>query len=127
MSQLEQFYDILAECGLDVPNRELWLAYYTDNTEFWPLTNKAGQLMGGILFKGHTIHVAVKPEVQGRWINKTMLKAYREWKHPVDLIAHPACENVRAIELCKRLGFTHRGCERGHEIFVKEATCQPSS
>ncbi len=123
MTYMRDMHAILERCGLNPPPFEEWHAYYSENTELWPL-RKEYKLVGGILFKGHTLHVAVDPEWQNRWVTKTMLRAWRDWKNEVDLYATPPKENEKAIELCRRLGMVHKGLdETGQfEVFVKPAT-----
>ena len=124
MTYLRDLYAILERCGDKPPPFEEWHAYWTENAEFWPIVGKDRKLIGGVLFKGHTVHVSVAPEWQCRWLTKTMLKAYRVWTHDCDIVAHPHKSNARAIELCRRLGMRHDGTDPTgqFELFVKPAT-----
>lgn len=129
MDYLRGFYDVMGECGMTRPQWEAWRAWATDNAVLWPLTDKAGNILGGVFFKGHTVHIAVKPQWQGRWINKTILKAYRQWTHDCEIVATPEVGNTKARTLAERLGFIYRGTtENGlFAIYAKEATCRPQS
>lgn len=105
MTYLRDFYDVMGECGMDRPPWKAWHAHATDNAELWPLLDrKTRKLIGGVFFKGHTVHIAVKPEWQGRWISKTLLAAYRQWTHDCEIVAHPPKGNKAAVALCERLG-----------------------
>jgi RimJ/RimL family protein N-acetyltransferase len=122
VTHLRDFYDVMGACGMARPEWEAWHAWATDNAELWPLTDKTGKLVGGVFFKGHTVHIAVHPDWQGKWISKTMLKAYREWTHECEIVATPPADNVAACELARRLGFKERGrTSADYIIFVKEA------
>jgi RimJ/RimL family protein N-acetyltransferase len=127
MSYLRAFYEVMGECGLTRPPWEAWQAWASDNAELWPITDKAGVLVGGVFFKGQSVHIAVKPEWHGRWISKRLLKAYRQWTHECEIVATPEVGNKAACELAARLGFKNQGpTENGLFIkFVKEATCHP--
>lgn len=125
MTEMRHFYDVLVRCKLSPPPFEEWHAFYSVNTALWPIIARdTGEMIGGVLFKGHLIHMAVVPEWQGRWLNKTVLRAYRTWTNEADVIAAIPPDNTQAITLAQRLGWKHRGVEEGFEIYVKEkATC----
>ena len=80
-------------------------------------------MVGGILWKGHSVHIAVRPAYHCRWLKKSHLRAWRQFAHPVALFATPAADNTRAVELAERLGFVRRGRTGQSIILVKEATC----
>jgi RimJ/RimL family protein N-acetyltransferase len=127
LTYLRDFYDVMGECGMARPEWEAWHAWATDNAELWPLTDKAGKLVGGVFFKGHTVHIAVHPEWQGRWISKSLLKAYREWTHECEIYASPPVDNKAARTLAERLGFEYRGLsdEGPFAVYVKRPVpCQ---
>lgn len=128
MTYLRDFYEVMAECGLKPPPWEQWHAYATDNAELWPITDKDRKLIGGVFFKGHTVHIAIKPQWQGRWISKALLKAYKQWTHECEIVAHPAVGNTAARELAQRLGFKFKEITPNgmFAIYVKEPTpCHP--
>jgi hypothetical protein len=102
MDFLRRMYDILGECGEELPPWKQWRAFATENAELWPIEG-GGKMIGGILFKGHTMHVAVLPEWRGRWVKPSQLRAWRQFQHPVNLYATPTNEESR--ELAVRLGF----------------------
>lgn len=125
MDYLRAFYDIMGECGMLRPPWEVWRAYASDNAELWPIMGRsqdgAPLMVGGVLFKGHTIHIAVRPDWQGRWIRPSMLKAWRQhYTHECDLYATPMADNAAACELAERLGFQRRGTSGQSVIYVKE-------
>lgn len=139
MSYLRDLHAVLVRCEMAPPPFDQWSAFYSDNAEMWPiLDRKTAKLIGGVMFKGHTVHLAVDPMWQGRWVTKTLLRAYRAWSHDCEIHATPHKDNARAIELCRRLGLEHRGRVVGedalvlpeHELFVKlptmlkESPCQ---
>lgn len=118
---LEQYYDIVTRnCGMYEPNREEWLRWASENAEFWPII-KRGELIGGVLFKGHTVHIAVKPEWQGRWVTKSMLRAYPLWKPQADVVAPIFKTRRQAIELAERLGFERLEETDHYYLYVKRA------
>lgn len=119
---LRQFYDIMAEAGMQRPPWAVWVKEATNNAELWPIM-KHGQMIGGALFKGHSIHIAIKPEWQGRWITRTMLRAWREsYTHDCDLYATPDTSNAAACALAERLGFRLKRKLGQSSIYVKERT-----
>lgn len=128
MNHLRAFYDVMLACNLQPPAWEVWSAYATDNAEFWPIMDRRQEkLIGGVLFKGHTVHIAIHPDHQKRWITKAMLAGYRQWTHDCEIVATPPVDNVAASNLAKRLGLVQRGATNDGQfhIFVKERTiCQ---
>lgn len=122
MTYLRDFYEVMGECGMTRPPWQTWHAHATDNAELWPLMDKDRKLIGGVFFKGHTVHIAVKPEWQGRWISKALLKAYRTWTHPIPIFAPIKPDNTKAVQLATRLGFRFSAKEAEHDIYVKEPT-----
>jgi GNAT superfamily N-acetyltransferase len=137
MDYLREFYDIMGKCDMPRPPYAEWRAWATDNAEVWPI-NGGGKMIGAVLFKGHTIHIAVLPEWRGRWIKPSMLKAWRnEYPHAADLFALPHDDNREACELAERLGFreapgrawdafgNQQSEAAGRKIYVKESACHP--
>lgn len=119
-------YDILGEVGMERPPYEDWLREVTDNAEIWPIGVGPNRetLVGFVLFKGHSVHVAVKPEWHGRWIRPSLLKIWRtQYSHDCDLYATPDRFNKPACELAERLGFRRQSSLGQSIIYVKEATC----
>lgn len=124
---LRDFYEILGACGMQRPPWDVWYAAATDNAELWPII-RGGRMIGGVLFKGHSIHIAVLPEWQGRWVTKSMLRAWRtQYEHECDLYATPDTSNRAACELCERLGFRLQRRLGQSSIYVKERTLCPQS
>lgn len=119
---LEQFYEVMIACGMKVPDYEVWARHYSENAELWPI-EKEGRLIGGILFKGHMIHIAVHPEWHGRWLTKAMLRGYQQWTPECDVLAMIPKENAEAIELARRLGFVRKAPINSFEVFIKEQAC----
>jgi len=117
-----ELYAIMGECGMDRPPWEEWAVHARENAEVWPI-EADGQMVGGILWKGHSVHIAVRPAYHCRWLKKSHLRAWRQFAHPVALFATPAADNTRAVELAERLGFVRRGRTGQSIILVKEATC----
>lgn len=126
---LRACYEILADCGMERPPFEEWRKTATDNGEVWPIggvENGVGKVIGFVLFKGHSVHIAVKPEWRGRWIKPSMLKAWRtKYEHDCDLYATPDRFNKAACELAERLGFRRQYTLGQSIVYVKERTTCP--
>lgn len=127
MDFLGRFYDICAAAGkpMALP-REEWVAkgrerMLAQEAEIWPI-GAHGEMVGGVLFFGDTVHVAVLPEWQGRWITKALRRAYDTWTHAIPIRAIVEPDNHRVIELATRLGFKFQREEGPHHIYVKEPT-----
>lgn len=123
--QMCQFYDVMVACGMNVPPIEAWLAHYSVETEFWPLTDDRGAVYGGVLFKNHMVHLAIHPKLHRRWITPRILKAYWTWRPACDVFATPHRDNRTAIEFARRLGFQDAGTRGEFVILKKEAACHP--
>lgn len=137
MDFLREFYDIIGECGIPRPPYEAWRAWATDNAELWPVCHQE-KMVGGVLWKGSTVHIAVRPGWHGRWVRPSHMRAWRAWNHQTTLYATPSDDNAEACALAKRLGFReaperavdafgpeHERLAAGKKIFVKEAPCHP--
>jgi RimJ/RimL family protein N-acetyltransferase len=123
---LRTCYEILGECGMERPPFEEWRRTASENGEVWPIAgvDKGEPLVVGfVLFKGHSIHVAVKPAWRGRWIKPSMLKAWRsKYEHECDLYATPDRFNMPARRLAERLGFRLQYTLGQSAVYVKERT-----
>jgi RimJ/RimL family protein N-acetyltransferase len=119
---LRQFYDILGQTEGTRPPVEAWLAFARENAQLWPIECD-GKMVGGVLWKGHTVHIAVLPEYHGRWLRRSHLRAWRQMQFPVDVYATPAADNAAACELARRLGFREQGRAGQSIIFIKERSC----
>lgn len=127
VDHLRAFYDVMVSCGLTVPPWEAWKAHASENAELWPII-KGGELVGGIFFKGQTIHIAVRPDWQGRWITPTILRAFRQWQHECEIVATPPQDNKAACALAERVGFKFRAPHRQFRVYAKEpTTCHQQS
>lgn len=127
MDYLGRFYDICEEAGapMGLP-REQWVAkgherMLAGEAEIWPI-GANGEMIGGVLFFGDTIHVAVLPAWQGRWITKALRRAYDTWTHSIPIRAIVKPDNSKVIELATRLGFKFRQDAGQYHIYVKEPT-----
>ena len=117
---LERFYDLMMACGIHDPiGREGWLRFYSENSELWPVI-KQGEMVGGVLFKGHTVHIAIRPDWQKRWITKAMLRGYAHWKPTVDVVAPINKQRPDARRLADRLGLVLRSEDDHYWYYVKE-------
>lgn len=102
---LDRYYDLIEASGIHEPlGREAWLRWASDNSELWPIV-KGGEMVGGVFFKWHTVHIVVREDWQGRWITKEMLRTYPLWKPQCDVYAPIRKGNQKAIALAERLGF----------------------
>lgn len=123
---LRSCYDILADAGMSRPPYQEWRNHALDNAEVWPIRVHNGdtmEMVGFVLFKGQSVHIAVKREWHGRWIRPSMLKAWRKhYQHDCDLYATPDTENRAACELAERLGFRLQKTLGKSSIYVKERT-----
>jgi len=127
MDHLDAFYDVMLACGMKPPPRQEWMAYARINADLWPIVRE-GKFIGGIFFKGHTIHIAVLPEWHRRWVTKSILRAFKEgWQHDVKIYAAPEKSNTEAIAFIRRLGFKYECSEDNQEVYFKEPTCRPQS
>lgn len=124
---LAPFYAIMEQAGMVPPPFRQWREALAENYALWPIEGErgSGEMVGGILFVGHTIHIAVLPEWRGRWVRPSLLRAWREWTEiKADMYATPDASNKEAIELIRRLGAKHIRREGDHEVFIlKEAPC----
>lgn len=116
---LSQFFDLMLEAGIEPDaSKDEWLRVFSEDSELWPIL-KNGQMVGGVLFKGNTVHIAIKPEWRKRWITKSMLKAYPQWKPLIDVKAPIRKDNADSIALAKRLGFELLEETETHCVYVK--------
>jgi RimJ/RimL family protein N-acetyltransferase len=126
MDALRDFYEVMGACGLARPEWQAWQAWASDNADLWPIV-KNGEVIGGVFFKGQTVHIAIRPDWQGRWLTPSMIRAYKTWAHECEIVAHPPKDNEAACQLAQRLGFKFRAPHNEFNVYVKEPTCpQPS-
>ena len=118
---LRQFFDIMVAAGLNPPAWEVWSAHARDNAELWPI-EKAGAMIGGVFFKGQTVHIAVRPDWHGRWISPTLRRAYDTWTHDCPITTAIRPDNQAAIALATRLGFKFKADQGLYHLFEKEPT-----
>lgn len=125
MNFLRRFYDISAAAG--VPLAEPWEqwgpamqeAIALQKAELWPI-GAHGEMVGGVLLLADTVHVAVLPEWQGRWITRALRRAYDTWTHAIPIRAIVKPDNRKVIALATRLGFTLQQDAGLYHIYVKE-------
>jgi len=102
---IDSFYDIMVEAGIQPrQSREDWLKFFSEDSELWPIV-KGGEMVGGVLFRSNTVHIAIKPEWQKKWVTPSMMRAYPHWKPLIDVIAPIQKGNEASARLAKRLGF----------------------
>lgn len=124
---LERFYDLMVSCGIEEPlGREAWLKWASENSELWPIV-KNGEMVGGVLFKGHTVHIVVRNDWQGRWITKSMLRAYPQWRPTCDVYAPIRKGNTKAVALAERLGFRLQNDAGLYLNYVKRKCDEPGN
>lgn len=119
---LRQFFDVMVENGMCEANYwPLWSAQARDNSELWPIcAPNTRQFIGGIFFKGQTVHIVIKPEWHSRWVTRSILRGYREWAHPGELRALMRPDNTRAIAFAERLGFRFSADQGLYHLYIKE-------
>lgn len=134
MDHLRAFYDILARVDRqpdetpDVWCTRMRSAIDLRMAELWPISAPDQSLMiGGVMFVGHTVHIAVLPEWQGRWATRKLRRAYNTWTHAVPIRAPIRPDNIRAIELATRLGFTFQQEAGMYHIYIKEPYHGPAT
>lgn len=118
MTQLEKYLEIAIESGIEIDDRAAWLRDFSTDSEIWPI-QKNGEMVGGVLFKANTVHIAVKPEWQKKWATREMLRAYPSWTPQIDVLAPIRKTNTDSIRLAQHLGFERREETDTHYIFVK--------
>ena len=115
-------YDIYLRSGLPVGPRDEWLEFFRD-AELWPIA-RDGKYVGMILIHqaptGQVlIHIGVLPEWQGRWVTKSMLKAYPHWKPQCPVYAMVGKSNRPTENLVRKLGFKYHSDAPEHHVYVK--------
>ncbi len=127
MTPLRAFHDVMVAAKMAPPPWETWRAALGENFELWPMTDQTqgGKLIGGVLFVGQTIHIAIHPDYHGRWISRRLLAAYRTWTHECEIVATPPHSNRRARLLALKLGFKKKRRQGQFTIYVKEPTSCP--
>jgi GNAT superfamily N-acetyltransferase len=117
---LRQFFDLMLANGMCRADYwEVWSKEAQDNSDLWPLMRE-GRMIGGVFFKGQTVHIVIEPAWHGRWITKALRKAYDTWEHPGELLALMHRDNKKAITLATRLGFKFREDKGLYHLYVKE-------
>ena len=119
-------WEIARESGVCHDEWEPWYECFKAST-LWPVGNAAGELTGVILFHGMgdgsvMMHCVIRPDWEGRWINKTILKAFRNWKPGVPVVTLVADDPVR-VKGVELFGFSPMQEKRepvlGHAWFVR--------
>jgi len=111
MDVKEQFravWGIARESGICQDEFEPWHECFKAST-IWPIGSRSGEMIGAVMFHGMPdasimMHVVVKPEWEGKWLNKSILKAFKGWQPGVSIVAL-AADGAREKAL-KRFGFT---------------------
>lgn len=132
MDYLRTFHDIMAATKQWPPPWEVWAPQIRaliaeGKAELWPI-GLGDKMVGGVLFGGNTIHIAVLPEAHGLWVNRRLRRAYDTWTHDVPIVATIKPDNKAAIRLATGLGFVLK--EEGpfpYHTFEKEPKPCPQS
>lgn len=119
---LRAFYDLMLLNGLQPGPYEAWRLMFAHNTEIWPI-QREGQVIGGVLFRGHTVHIVVHPDWHSRWATKGMMRAVKTWAHDVPITAMIGRDNQPSIRLAEHIGFKHASDQGIYQQYVKEPTC----
>lgn len=123
MDKLQQFYNIMLACGMLCPPYEAWHAAATDNAELWPI-ERDGKMIGGVLFKGQGVHIAIHPDWHQRWVTRDMLRALPTWQHPGNVVADIRADNLPAQKLALKVGFTLDSKQGLYNRYLKESPCK---
>jgi len=119
MDYLARFHAMTLASGRELPPLGEWMRMLAGNFELWPI-QRGGEMVGGALFFGQTVHLVITPEWQGRWITPAMRRAYDTWTHPGEVYADIAPDNYVAQRLAKRLGFKFQAPHKTFNRYVKE-------
>lgn len=107
-----------------------WAHYFAAST-LWPIA-KENKIIGFLMLHGMPddtimMHTIVAPEWEGRWVNKTILRAFRGWDCGCDVVTLVGEGKEKAAKV---VGFEDSGKIVGsHKIFIKrseikETRCQ---
>jgi GNAT superfamily N-acetyltransferase len=127
MNTLRRFYDICTEAGVPMSEPfEVWEpamqhAILEQKADLWPI-GAHGEMIGGAMFMADTVHLAILPAWQGRWMTKALRRAYDTWTHTVPIRAIVRPDNHKIIEFDNRLGFTFRSDDGLYHTYIKEPT-----
>lgn len=126
MNLLAKFHEIATKAGLPIEPWDEWSQTFTPEvTEVWPII-KGEETIGGVLFWHNTIHIAVLPEWQGKWVTKDMIKAYKTWTHTVPIVAMIKLGDSHLEKFATRFGFVRRAIDEKYSYYIKEPSCRQS-
>lgn len=109
----------MLESGIEPrQSREEWLAFFSEDSELWPI-QKSGEMVGGVLFRSDTVHIVIRPDWHKRWATKEMMRGYKAWAPLIDVRAPIQKGNTDSIRLAERLGFELLEEQFEYLIYVK--------
>jgi len=119
---LSKAWEIAASSGITSDSWEDWSRFFAAST-FWPI-GKEGEIVGFLMFHGMPdgtimMHTIVESEWLGKWVTKTMVKAFRGWDPGLDVVTLVAPEIERVVVL---IGFKDSGRVEGdYKVFIKQS------
>lgn len=103
-----------------------WYACFKEST-LWPIS-RDGQHVGTLLMHGMPnepgvmLHFVVLPDWEGRWVTKSMLRAFRNWKPGVPLLTLVKQDDPARIKAAGTIGFKpmKRPAVLGHDWYKRD-------
>lgn len=128
-TDIEQFrrtWEIARASGVCDDEFEPWLACFKAAT-LWPI-NHGGEQVGTLLMHGLQgepgvmLHFVILPEWEGRWVTKSMLRAFRGWRPGVPLLTLVKQDDPVRVKAAGMIGFKPlkaRAPVLGHDWYVR--------
>lgn len=90
MDLLRATWEFAQETGLCTDEFEPWRECFKAAT-LWPIGSRDGKLIGTVMLHGMPdasvmMHVTVKPKFEGKWVSKSILRAFKGWRPGVPVV-----------------------------------------